>query len=34
MVEMRIVGPGPGMQEYKYLSWVYGVDRNICHAGH
>ena len=20
--------------EYKYLSWVYGVDRKICHEGH
>ena len=19
--------------EYKYLSWVYGVDRKICHGG-
>ena len=19
---------------YKYLSWVYGVDRKICHKGH
>ena len=19
---------------YKYLSWVYGVDRKICHEGH
>ena len=23
-----------GAQTYKYLSWVYGVDRNICHEGH
>ena len=22
------------MQEYKYLSWGYGVDRKICHEGH
>ena len=22
------------MQEYKYLSCVYGVDRKICHEGH
>ena len=21
-------------KEYKYLSWVYGVDRKICHEGH
>ena len=21
-------------REYKYLSWVYGEDRNICHEGH
>ena len=21
-------------REYKYLSWVYGVDRKICHEGH
>ena len=20
--------------ENKYLSWVYGVDRNMCHEGH
>ena len=20
--------------EYKYLSWVYDVDRKICHEGH
>ena len=20
--------------EYKYPSWVYGVDRKICHEGH
>ena len=20
--------------EYKYLSWMYGVDRKICHEGH
>ena len=20
--------------DYKYLSWVYGVDREICHEGH
>ena len=20
--------------DYKYLSWVYGVDRKICHEGH
>ena len=20
--------------EYKYLLWVYGVDRKICHEGH
>ena len=19
---------------YKYLSWVHGVDRKICHEGH
>ena len=22
------------MKDYKYLSWVYGVDRKICHEGH
>ena len=21
-------------QDNKYISWVYGVDRNICHEGH
>ena len=21
-------------EDYKYLSWVYGVDRKICHEGH
>ena len=20
--------------DYKYLSWMYGVDRKICHEGH
>ena len=25
---------GNVMLEYKYLSWVYGVDRKICHEGH
>ena len=20
--------------DYKYLSWVYGMDRNICHEDH
>ena len=23
-----------GVQENKYLSWMYGVDRKICHEGH
>ena len=23
-----------GILEYKYLSWMYGVDRKICHEGH
>ena len=22
------------VMEYKYLSYVYGVDRKICHEGH
>ena len=22
------------MKDYKYLSWMYGVDRKICHEGH
>ena len=22
------------MKDYKYLSWVYGVDRKIFHEGH
>ena len=22
------------MKDNKYLSWVYGVDRKICHEGH
>ena len=22
------------MQHYTYLSWMYGVDRKICHEGH
>ena len=22
------------MEDYKYLSWMYGVDRKICHEGH
>ena len=22
------------LRDYKYLSWVYGVDRKICHEGH
>ena len=22
------------MEDYKYLSWVYGVDRKFCHEGH
>ena len=22
------------MLDYKYLSWMYGVDRKICHEGH
>ena len=32
----RLVGSGikPSLQGYKYLSWVYGVDRKICHKGH
>ena len=39
MGEIRIVGPLTrislsGAQENKYLSWVYGVDRKICHEGH
>ena len=20
--------------DYKYLPWLYGVDRKICHEGH
>ena len=24
----------PPGREYKYLSWMYGVDRKICHEGH
>ena len=22
------------IRDYKYLSWVYDVDRKICHKGH
>ena len=26
--------PPGALEDNKYLSWVYGVDRNICHEGH
>ena len=32
---MMTMAPESGISEdYKYLSWVYGVDRKICHEGH
>ena len=41
MSEIRIVGPGKktrislsGMQKYKFLSWVYGVDRRVTDRHH
>ena len=32
--QRRNVEACPAVIEYKYLSWVYGVDRKICHEGH
>ena len=31
---MLAVGADDSDWDYKYLSWVYGVDRKIFHEGH
>ena len=32
--KFSVVSASAIMIDNKYLSWVYGVDRKICHEGH